>query len=136
MIFRNYRLEGTLALLGNMRPLSQQLHAFARSSIGQNLGLKIGKLDFYRQLSTSNPLIWFHLYDYGSGKPYKGTSATSVLRSSLAVPIIDQFRDAVKVKCSNQLSSVDTSQLHVFKNKESFDRRDSKEEKVNLQIIL
>ena len=97
---------------------------------------KMSNSDEQLEISTSNLLIWFHLYDYGSGKPYKGTSATSVLRSSLAVPIIDQLRDAVKVKCSNKLSAIDAEDLLVFKNKESFDRRDAKEEKVNLQMIL
>ena len=86
--------------------------------------------------STSNLLIWFHLYDYDTGLPYKGTRATSVLRSSLAVPIIDQFCDAVKVKYDQPgyLKDIPSGTLKVFKNKDSFDKRDSKEEKVNLQF--
>ena len=132
----SFRLPNTLALVINVRPLSKGLHCISKNSIGQSLGLKSWKLDFYRQISTSNPLIWFHLYDYETGKPYKDTSVTSVLRSSLVVPVIDQFRDAVKVKFSNKLSSIDAADLKVFKNKQSFDRRNSKEENVNDFIIL
>jgi hypothetical protein len=53
-------------------------------------------LDFYRQISTSNARIWFHLYDSANGLPYKGTTADKV-----SVPVgsdITDFRDAVKVK--------------------------------------
>jgi hypothetical protein len=130
MILSSCRLAGSLALQGNARPLTQRLHASVRNSIGQTLGI----FGFYRKLTTSNPLIWFHLYDYGTGMPYKGTSATFVLRSALAVPIIAAFADAVKVKCHNKLSTIDANDLKVFKNKDSFDKRDSKEEKVNLQF--
>ena len=58
--------------------------------------------------------------------------------SSLVVPIIAQFCDAVKAEYSDStvLSGISASQLQVFKNKESFDRRDAKEEKVNLQMFL
>ncbi len=73
--------------------------------------------------SEDYPLIWFHLYDYETGEPYKGTRVTSVLRSSLAVTAIDQFCDAVKIKCSNKLASVDADDLLVFQNKQSFDKR-------------
>ena len=126
----SFRLPNTLALVINVRPLSKGLHCISKNSIAQSLGLKSWKLDFYRQISTSHPLIWFHLYDYETGKPYKDTSVTSVLRSSLAVPVIDQFRDAVKVKCSNTLSSIDANKLLVFQNKHSFDNRDAAVEKV------
>ena len=84
--------------------------------------------------NASNPLIWFQLYDYGTGKPYKETTATSVSLPSTAV--IDQFRKAVKAECPNKLSSIDPSDLLVFKNKDAFDKRDSTEEKVNHFIIL
>jgi hypothetical protein len=66
--------------------------------------------------------------------PYKGTSATSILRSALAVPIIDQFSKAVKAECHNKLSAIDANDLIVFKNKDSLDKRDSEEEKVNLKF--
>jgi hypothetical protein len=92
-------------------------------------GLKVGKSDFYRQISTSNSLIWFHLYDYGTGKPYKGTTATKV-----SVPIgsdISDFRKAVKAEYSDShLKGISPSDLLVFKNKHSFDKRNSNEEKV------
>jgi hypothetical protein len=132
MILASYscRLPNTLALVINVRPLSKGLHCISKNSIGQSLGLKSWKLDFYRQISTSHPLIWFHIFDYETGKPYKDTSVTSVLRSSLSVPVIDQFRKAVKAECSNTLSSIDAGKLLVFQNKQSFDKRNSKEEKV------
>ena len=128
----SFRLPNTLALVINVRPLSKGLHCISKNSIGQSLGLKSWKLDFYRQISTSNPLIWFHLYDYETGKPYKDTSATSVLRSSLAVPVIDQFRDAVKVKYDQPgyLKDIPSGNLLVFQNKQSFDKRDAAVEKV------
>jgi hypothetical protein len=126
----SFRLPNTLALVINVRPLSKGLHCISKNSIGQSLGLKSWKLDFYRQISTSHPLIWFHLYDYETGKPYKDTSVSSVLRSSLAVPVIDQFRKAVKAECSNKLSSIDANDLLVFQNKQSFDKRDAAVEKV------
>ena len=72
--------------------------------------------------------IWFHLYDYGTGKPYKGTTAEKV--SLPPGSDITDFRKAVKVKCSNTLSSIDANKLLVFQNKQSFDKRDSTVEKV------
>jgi hypothetical protein len=65
-------------------------------------------------------LIWYQLLESTTGKPYKETSASSILRSSLVVPIIDQFRDAVMAKNSNKLSSIDSSDLLVYKNKAAF----------------
>ena len=79
---------------------------------------------------SMHPLIWFHLYDYGTGKPYKETSADYVTLPSSA--FIAQFRDAVKVKCHNKLSAIDANDLKVFKNKDSFDKRDADVGKVNL----
>jgi hypothetical protein len=67
------------------------------------------------------PLIWFILVDSDTGQSYKGTSASSVSLPSGSV--IDQFRDAVKVKHSNKLSSIDAADLVVYKNKASFDKR-------------
>ncbi|KAJ3112784.1 hypothetical protein HDU96_004163 [Phlyctochytrium bullatum] len=45
-----------------------------------------------------------------NGEPYKGTSASSILRSSLVVPVVDQFRDAVRAKNSSILT--DTTSLN------------------------
>ena len=78
--------------------------------------------------SKEESKIWFHLYDYETGKPYKGTRATKV-----SVPVgsdIADFCKAVKVNSSNKLSSVDAEDLLVFQNKQSFDRRDAAVEKV------
>jgi hypothetical protein len=81
--------------------------------------------------SPPSPLIWFLLVDSATGQPYKGTTVSSILRSSLVVPVIDQFRDAVKAKHSNKLSSVDAADLLVYKNKAAFDKRTVLEEKVS-----
>ena len=78
-------------------------------------------------LSPPSPLIWFQLLDSVTGEPYKGTSADYVCLPPTFV--IAQFRDAVKAKCSNKLSSVDASDLLVYKNKAAFDKRNSSEEK-------
>ena len=74
---------------------------------------------------SSSPLVWFQLLDSATGEAYKGTSYSSILRSSLVVSVVDQFRDAVKAKCSNKLSSVDSSELLVYKNKSAFDNRNA-----------
>ena len=85
------------------------------------------KMSSYDQ--ASHPLIWFHLYDYETGQPYKGTTADCVsIPSSF---FIAQFRDAVKVKYSDShLKGIGPSDLKVFKNKQSFDQRDAAVEKV------
>ena len=85
-------------------------------------------MSFDQKDYSMHPLIWFHLYDSETGLPYKGTTATSVSLPPSAV--IDKFRDAVKVKCSNKLSSIDSDDLLVFKNKRLFDMRDATVEKV------
>ena len=111
-----------------MREQSWSKHEEIVESAGQNMSRKRKMSNSDQQTSTSNPLIWFHLYDYGTGIPHKGTSATKV-----SVPLgsdIADFRDAVKVKCHNKLSAIDANDLIVFKNKDSFGKRDSKEEKV------
>jgi hypothetical protein len=76
--------------------------------------------------------IWFHLYDSGTGEPYKGCSTDCVALPSSS--IIVELKDAVKKKHkeedSNVLSGISASQLLVFKNKESFDKRNLKEAKV------
>jgi hypothetical protein len=77
------------------------------------------------------PLIWFMLLDSATGEPFKGTTVSSVLRSSLVISVIDQFRDAVHLKNSSILTGITSSQLLVFMNKAAFDKRnadDGKEE--------
>ena len=71
----------------------------------------------------SSSLIWFHLYDAGTGQPYKGTSVDAV--SCSPGSIVLQFRKAVKAEHSNKLSSVDAADLLVFKNKAVFDNRNA-----------
>ena len=72
----------------------------------------------------SSPLVWFLLVDSSTGGPYKDTSVSSVLRSSLVVPVVDQFRKAVKAEfADSHLKGIAPSDLMVFKNKASFDNR-------------
>ena len=82
--------------------------------------------------------LWYHLYDSSTGLPYKGTSATFVWRSSLKVPMIAEFCDAVKMKYDQPgyLKDIPPGVLKVFKNKDSFDKRNLEEEKVNHGMIL
>ena len=75
--------------------------------------------------SPPSPLVWFQLMDSATGEPYEGTTVSSVLRSSLVVPVVDQFRKAVKTEYSNKLSSVDAGALLVYKNKAAFDKRNA-----------
>jgi hypothetical protein len=63
--------------------------------------------------------------DSETGEPYKNSSASSIERHLITVPVIDQFRDAVRSKNPNKLASVDASDLLVYKNKASFDRRNN-----------
>jgi len=75
-------------------------------------------------MSSSSPLVWFLLLNSATGEPYKGTTADYV---SLAPgSFIAQFRDAVKAKHSNKLSTFDAADLLVYKNKAAF--VDGKEE--------
>jgi hypothetical protein len=74
----------------------------------------------FASMSSPPSLVWFLLLDSTTGKPYSDTSASSVLRSSLAIPVIDQLRDAVLLKYPNKLSSVDAPELLVYKNKSAF----------------
>ena len=81
-----------------------------------------------RKISPS--LIWFHLYDYGTGKPYMGTTADKV-----SVPVgsdIADFRKAVKAEYDQPgyLKDIPSGKLLVFQNKDAFDKRDSTGEKV------
>ena len=80
---------------------------------------------------SSIPLVWYRLYDSDSGKPYKGTTASCIIRSSLAVPVVDQFREAVQAKYDkpNYLKDIPSGSLLVYKNKAAFDKRNSHEGK-------
>ena len=82
----------------------------------------------------SSPLVWFLLVDSATGQPYKGTTADIV-----SLPpgyVIAQFRDAVKAKYSNKLSSVDAGELLVYENKTAFDKRNLENEKVLFIFII
>ena len=79
-----------------------------------------------KPLRMSSPsLIWFQLTDSETGLAYKNIQASSILSSSLNFPIVDSFRDAVKTKYPNKLTSVDAGELLVFKNKAAFDKRNA-----------
>jgi len=67
------------------------------------------------------PLIWFQLVD-SDGQPYEGSSASSLSLNPSAV--VDELRQAVVNKNPNILSSVDASQLKIYKNKTAFDTKE------------
>ena len=67
---------------------------------------------------SSLPRVWFQLLDSASGEPYKQTTADKVSVSSSAD--VADFRDAVKAKHSNKLSTFDAADLLVYKNKAAF----------------
>ena len=73
--------------------------------------------------SPPSPLIWFLLLDSTTVQPYKGSTADYVSLPNDS--FVAQFRDAVKAKHSNKLSSVDAADLLVYKNKEAFDKRNA-----------
>ena len=56
------------------------------------------------------------------GQPFKNSSCQSVKLSSN--DIVDDFRDAVKAENPNKLSSVDASSLLVYKNLDSFMKKE------------
>ena len=95
----------------------------------QGAQLKKLKLDI-------SQLVWFHLYDSHTGNPYSGTSASSVSLPRSAA--IDKLKDAVKIKYDQPgyLKDIPSGVLKVFKNKDSFDKRNLEEEKVNHDMIL
>jgi len=76
-------------------------------------------------MSSPPSLVWFVLLDSATGEPYKGTSASSILLSSLAVAVVDQFRKAVKAEYDNPnyLKDIPSGALLVYKNKAEFDKR-------------
>ena len=75
-----------------------------------------------------SPLIWFLLLDSETGKPYKNSSVTSIERSLLNVPVLDQFRKLVHRENSSILAGVAPSQLLVYRNKAAFDNRSAAKE--------
>ena len=77
--------------------------------------------------SPPSPLVWFQLLDSATGLPYKGTTVSSVLRSSLVVPVVDQFRKAVQAEYDQPgyLKDIPSSALLVYKNKAAFDKRNA-----------
>jgi len=79
-------------------------------------------------LASSRPpaLTWFVLVDSDTGEAYRGASASAVSLSCGSV--VAQFRDAVKVKHSNKLVSIDAADLLVYKNREAFDKRNDPNE--------
>ena len=70
---------------------------------------------------VSHRPIWFVLLNSADGRPYKGTTASKVSVSSSAD--VDDFRIAVYVMNSSILTGIAPSQLLVYKNKASFDKR-------------
>ncbi len=71
---------------------------------------------------SSTTKFWFRLLDSTTGQPYKGTTADFVSLPPGAV--VAELQDAVLSKNSNKLSSVDASDLLVYKNKAAaFDNR-------------
>ena len=90
-------------------------------------------------MSSSSPHVWFQLYDSATGKPYKRSTADYV---SLAHgSVIAQFRDAVQLENTSILTGITSSQLLVYKNKATFDKRnaavdDGKEEPLEEDSLL
>jgi hypothetical protein len=81
---------------------------------------------------SSNPqseslIIWFLLLDSDTGEPYKQAGDDKVSVSSFA-DVVD-FQKAVKAENSNKLSSIDSSDLLVYKNKADFDKRNAEDGK-------
>jgi hypothetical protein len=73
----------------------------------------------------SSPLpIWFRLFD-SSGKQWPETTAAYILSSSLVIPLVHEFREAVKAKYDqpNYLQNIPSSTLLVYRNEESFKKR-------------
>ncbi len=91
-------------------------------------------------MSSPSTSVWFKLYDFDTGIPYKGIGATKVEVDSCAD--LDAFRDAVKKKDKDDgeaaiLTRFESSQLRIYKNKDAFDKRNAlNKEKVNLNILI
>jgi hypothetical protein len=69
------------------------------------------------------PLIWFQLVDSATGEAYKGTSADAVPLPPGSLVV--QFRDALKLKCTNMLASGDAAYLVAYRNRAAFDTRNA-----------
>ena len=82
---------------------------------------------------SNSSLVWFLIIG-ADGVPYKGVSVDKV--SVHPTSDVVDFRDAVKAKQSNKLSSVDSADLIVYKNKDAFGKRNADQEKVNQYIVL
>ena len=93
-----------------------------------------------QQPATSIPdtqLIWFLLVDNDQhASQYMKYNVSSILSSSLLIPIVDYFRNAVKAMCKNELEFVDAHKLVVYKNKLSFDKRVNGEPPLNSSYLL
>jgi hypothetical protein len=76
---------------------------------------------------ASSRFFWFQLADAVSGQILEGSTADKV--SLPDGSDVADFRDTAKVKCSNKLSSVDSNNLLVYKNRAAFDKRNDDEEK-------
>ena len=74
----------------------------------------------------SSTSVWYLLVD-SNGQPYEKTS-TDLVELPSTTCVIAQFRDAVKLKRPNKLSSFDAADLVVYKNKESFENRNTRVE--------
>ena len=82
-----------------------------------------------QQQPITSALIWFQLWDSSTDQPFKGTTVSSIIRSSLVVPVIDQFRKAVKEQDNQEneaavLKGLKSSQLLVYKNKQALDNKE------------
>ena len=118
-----------------MRPFQRPMHG-TRNLDRQNLGLTSGRVGIHSlepqasmKRKNATEMFWFYLYDYGTGLPYKGTTADYVNLPPSAD--IAQFRKAVKAEYSDShLKGISPSDLLVFKDKHSFDQRDAAVEKV------
>ncbi len=80
-------------------------------------------------------LIWFRLVDT-AGQSYKGTSDSSILSSSLAFSVVDQFRKAVKAEyADSHLKGIAPSDLIVYKNQTAFDKENPLDPKESLDFL-
>ena len=66
-----------------------------------------------------NELLWFNLVD-SDGKPFKNIPVSSVLRSEIAVPVVDQLKGAVQAKFHEDLTGIASPLLVVYKNMEVY----------------
>jgi hypothetical protein len=87
------------------------------------------------QQHQESVLVWFQLVD-STGSPFKGALKTSVIRASLAAPVLDLFRKAVKAEyADSHLKGVAPSDLIVYENKAAFDQRMPLEEETVLDEV-